>query len=118
MSKIHVLESDNAWSYKVAIHFATPAGNNSVGYSWKDCGLESGITGATSLEVGAGPGDITQAEYDSIIAGDIVEIVSYIKPGITPTDASVEALCNIEIAIWQGDVARVLKYYGHKIEGT
>jgi hypothetical protein len=38
MSKIHILESDNNYGYKVAIHFATPAGNNAVGKSWKDCG--------------------------------------------------------------------------------
>lgn len=116
MSKIHILKSDNSWSYNVAIHFAVPAGNNTVGYSWKACGLGSGLTGTTSLEVGTGPGNITQAEYDSIIAGDVIEILKTISPGLNPTSAAVEALCDIKIAVWQADTARVLKYYGYKIE--
>lgn len=118
MSKIHILESDNSHSYKVVIHFPTPAGNNSVGHSWKTCGLESGLIGGTSLDVGTGPGNIIQAEYDSIIAGDIVEIIMSISPGVTPSNAAVEALCDILIAAWNDDTARVLKYYGHNIEGA
>jgi hypothetical protein len=117
MSKIHILEGDN-WSYKVAIHFDTPIGNNSVGHSWKACGLESGLTGKTSLDVGTGPSDITQAEYDSIIAGDIIEIIETIDPGLTPSNAVVEALCDIIITTWNESMACVLKYFGHKIEGT
>jgi len=115
MSKVHILNSDNAVSYRVAIHFATPAGDNSVGYSWKSCGLESGLTGTTILEVGTEPGNVTQAEYDSIIAGNTVEIVKSINPGLSPTDAAVEELCDILITMWNEDASRILKYYGHKI---
>jgi len=115
MSKIHILESDNSNIYKVAIHFAISTGNNSVGYSWKACGLESGLTGTTVMEVGTEPGNVTQAEYDSIIAGDTVEIIKSINPGLSPTDAAVEELCDIEIATWNADASRILKYYGHKI---
>lgn len=118
MSKIHILESDNSHSYKVAIHFATPAGTNPCGFSWKECGLNSGFIGATSLVVGTGPGNITQAEHDSIIAGNTVEILMSVSPGLTPSNAAVEALCDILIAAWNEDTARVLKYYGHNIEGT
>ena len=118
MSKIHILESDNGWSYNVAIHFDVPTGNNSVGYSWKACGLESGMTGATALVVGANPSNLTQAEYDSIIAGDVIEIIETISPGVDPSNAMVEALCDILIQIWKDDMARILKYYGHKIEGS
>jgi len=118
MSKIHILESNNGWSYKVAIHFAVPTGNNSVGFSWKACGLESGMTGTTSLEVGTGPSNLTQAEYDNILAGDIIEITKNISPGLSPTNATVEALCDIAIDEWKQDVSRILKYFGHKIEGT
>lgn len=118
MSKIHILESDNGWSYNVAIHFATPAGNNSAGYSWKACGLESELTGTTSMEIGSGPGNITQTEHDSIIAGDTIEIIETISPGLEPTNAAVEALCDILISMSNADMARILKYYGHKIEGT
>jgi len=115
MSKIHILESDNANSYKAVIHFPIPPGNNSVAMSWKACGLESGKTGTTILKIGSAPGNITQSEYDSIIAGDTVEIVQAINPGLNPSNQAAEALCDIAIANWSADTARILKYYGHTI---
>ncbi len=118
MSKCHILESDNNQSYAVVIHFATPTGNNTVGLSWKACGLESGLIGTTILEVGTDPGDITQTEYDDIIAGDIVEIVRTATVGTSPTNAMVEAIADIYISEWNNDTARLLKYYGHTITGT
>jgi len=118
MSKIHILESDNGWSYKVAVHFATPAGSNSVGYSWKECGIRAGLIGSTILEKGTAPSDLTQAEYNSIISGDTIEIVGYVNSGLDPTNAAIEALCDIMIAEWKEDSMRILKYFGHKIEGT
>lgn len=116
MSKIHVLESNNNWGYRVAIHFAVPAGTNTSGYNWKQCALNSQMIGQTSLEVGTGPSNITQVEYDSIIAGDIIEIIETINPGLTPTTAVVEELCDVLIAKWYEDAAKILKYYGLKIE--
>ena len=118
MSKIHVLESNNNHSYKVAIHFDTPAGNNSAGYSWKACALAAGTIGTTILEVGTAPSDLTQVEYDDIIAGDVVEIVRTIDTGVSPTNAILEALADIKIDEWKNDTARILKYYGHKISGA
>jgi len=115
--KIHILESDNDNSYKVAIHFATPSGNNTVGMSWKECALASGIIGSTSLEVGTAPGNITQAEHDSITAGDTIEIIRTITPGLESTNAAVVALANIMINEYQANMARILKYYGHTITG-
>jgi len=100
----------------VAIHFVTPSGNNSVGYSWKACGLESGMSGTTALVVGTNPSNLTQVEYDSIIAGDTIEIIETISPGIDPSNTMVEALCDIQIQVWKNDTARILKYFGHKIE--
>lgn len=118
MSKIHLLGSDNNYGYKVAIHFATPAGNNSVGESWKACGLAEGSTGTTILTVGTAPGNITQTEYDSIIAGDTIEIIRTIMPGTSPTNAAVEALVDIRISEYQASMASTLKYYGHTITGA
>lgn len=118
MSKIHILESNNAFSYKVAIHFPTPIGNNSVGLSWKSCALSAGNTGSTILLVGTEPGNITQTEYDSIIAGDTVEIIESISPGLNPSNAAVEHLVDIYINEWKSCMTHVLKYYGHKIEGV
>jgi len=116
--KITILESDNEHGYKVAIHFATPAGSNSVGMSWKECALAAGMIGTTALEVGTAPGNISQAEHDDIIAGDTIEIITTINPGLNPTNAAVEALCNIAVSNWKANMARILKYYGHTIEGV
>ena len=117
MSKIHILESDGNFGYKIAIHFPTPTGNNTVGKSWKECRLANGQVGPTILKVGTNPSNITQAEYDSIIAGDIVEIIETVLVGVTPTNAAVDALADIRINAWQMKMAQVLKYYGYVIEG-
>jgi hypothetical protein len=115
MSKVHVLKSDNNQSYEIAIHFSTPTGNNTVGLSWKACGLESELIGTTILEVGTAPSNITQVEYDSIIAGDTVEINRNVTVGTSPTNAMIEALADIYISEWNNDTARILKYFGHTI---
>lgn len=117
MSKIHILESDGNFGYRIAIHFPTPAGNNSVGKSWKQCTLSNGQVGTTVLEVGTNPSNITQAEYDSIIAGDVIEIIETVLVGTTPTNEAVNALADILINAWQTKMSQILKYYGHVIEG-
>ena len=115
MSKIHILVSDNDKSYKVAIHFPITSGNNVVGKSWKECALSSGMIGTTIFEVGSSPGNITQSEYDKIIAGNVVEIVKNINPGLNPSNDVVDEICDVLISMWQEDAARILKYYGHTI---
>ena len=117
MAKIHVLESDDGYAYRVVIHFPVPTGNNAAGRSWKQCALAAGMTGETILEVGDAPGNISQAEYDSIIAGDTVEIVRTINPGLNPSVSAVESLVDIHIAEWKKHAQRVLKYYGYEIGG-
>lgn len=117
MPKIHVLESNNGFAYKIAIHFDVPVGTNEIGLTWKACGLASNMTGSTVLTVGTEPGNITQAEHDSIVAGDTIEIVEIIQPGLDPTNGGVEALADIRIDEWEADMGRILKYYGHTIAG-
>lgn len=110
--KIHILEKINN-SYRVAIHFAIPTGNNSVGKSWKSVGLASGKTGSTCLEVGTEPSNITQTEHDSILAGDIIEIVRVID---TPaTETAVNKLADILINEYKENLSNSLKHYGHTI---
>ena len=111
--KIHILESNNKNSYRIVIHFAITAGNNSVGKTWKSVGLESGKTGSTILDVGTDPSNITQTEKDNITSGDVVEVVCNVD---TPaTNTAVEALADIAITEWQADMSRILKYFGHTI---
>lgn len=116
MSKVHILEFNN-YSCKIAIHFPVPTGTNSAGFSWKAVGLSSSQTGTTILIMGNDPGEITQAEYDSIINGDTVEIIKQIDPGLTPSNISVNKICDVLISMWKQDMANNLKYYGHTIEG-
>lgn len=110
--KIHILEKTNS-SYRIAIHFATPIGDNEVEKSWKSVGLASGKIGSTILEVGIEPSNITQVEHDSIIAGDVIEIVKDIN---TPANnVAVEALADILINEFKVNMSNSLKYYGHTI---
>lgn len=109
MSKIHALEGDGNLTYCV-IHFAMPSGSNSAGKTWKAVGLASGYTGVTSRVVGTGPGQLTQAEYDSIIAGNTAEI-----SGSTNADKTVDeinAWADSQIIAWQGQMASKLKWFG------
>lgn len=116
MSRVHVLNSDGNSGYNIVIHFPVSTDNNAVGRSIKSCALANGLTGFTGLAVGAAPGDITQAEYNQIIAGDIVEINKTIHPGINPTNASVNALVDILVNEFTINMTNFLKYYGHTIE--
>ena len=113
MAKIHVLEGSD-YQYKIVAHFPVPEGNNSVENSWKSCLLAS-YPPAPVLTVGTGPGNITQVEYDDIMAGDVLEIVRTIAPGTTPTNAAVIKLADKYIAEYLSSLANILKYYGHTI---
>ena len=115
MSKIHVLKSNNNKSYNVVLHFNTPTGNNAVGLSWKLVGLGSKAIGSTSLEVGINTGEITQAEYDNIISGDVVEIVRNIKVDGQVTDNDINNLADILINEYKINMQSILKYFGHTL---
>ena len=116
MSKVHVLESNNNKTYQTVIHFDTPVGNNSVGLTWKAVGLASGMIGSTVLEVGTNPSNITQAEYDDIIAGDVIEIVRGISVEGSITNAAIEALVDILINEYKANMSSILKYFGKTID--
>ena len=61
MSKIHALQNFGG-NVQVVLHTPMPSGNNSVGVSWKNAALNSGIQGITSMTEGTGAGQITTAE--------------------------------------------------------
>lgn len=71
MSSIHIL-SGNAGVFSAVVHTPTPAGNNSAGVPWTTALVNSGMA-RTSLTIGVGPGQITQAEADDIAAGRVIE---------------------------------------------
>lgn len=114
MSKIHVLGSDNNGKYFIVAHISTPVGNNTAGKSWKDVALKVGVLGSSRLIVGVGPGEITQEEMDSILAGDTLELSGSIhleSGGATPSslDEMVDELITTQKANLQGRY----KYYGY-----
>lgn len=74
MSSIHVLAGSTNHLYTAVIHVATPAGNNQVGVSWATALVNSGMN-KSIMTVGVGPGQISQAEHDQIVAGTIIEAV-------------------------------------------
>ncbi len=112
MSKIHVLENTNK-KYKVVLHFTVPTGNNSAGNSWKDCALAQGL-GATVMQEGYGVGQITPAEKNSIVAGDVIEVTDTILA--ESGNASVESLDEMAdkiIAEKKKTLQEKYKYYGY-----
>jgi hypothetical protein len=116
MSKIHVLENNNG-QYKTVIHFTVPPGNNSAGKSWKDCALAGGEGVTTVLTVGDLPGQITQAEHDDIVAGNVLEIIcNILVESGGATSASLDKLADKEIAAKQGTLQQKYKYYGYEQE--
>ena len=121
MAKIHVLKADNNGKYSVVIHTPTPAGNNSVGESWKNAGLQGGDLGKTAMTVGTGPGQTTQIEFDSIINGDVMEFQgSFLaESGGTSTPEIIAALTQMvdqRIIEEKTRLQRVYKYFGHTQE--
>lgn len=114
MGKAHVLAADNGKKYTVVIHTPTPTGNNSAGKSWKNAGLSAGILGTTTLVEGSGVGQITTAERNSIIAGDLVEIVAQFNAESGgATLSSLTEMVDKIISEWQTNMTMKLKYYGY-----
>ena len=73
MSKIHVLAGAGGNNvYNVVVHSPVPAGNNQAGILWSTAIINSGRN-VTSMAIGTGPGQITQAEADQVAAGTVME---------------------------------------------
>lgn len=122
-NEIHVLAADNNGNYRVVIHTAMPAGNNSAGVSWKECWLESNksiledgtISSVTSrLIEGTAPGNISTAELADVKAGDVIELSGTIKletGGASPISLAemVQALIDDVKAVMQVK----LKFFGY-----
>lgn len=71
MSKLHVLDAHGR-HYTVVLHTDTPTGNNLAGKAWVN--IQASLGTQTAMTIGTGPGQISQAEADSIAAGTILEI--------------------------------------------
>lgn len=109
--KIHVLEGNDNGEYRVVIHETMPLGNNGAGKAWKNCLLNAKDSVLSSiLSVGVEPGNITQAEADSIAKGEVFEIVTMIK---ADNNIARTELIGLAIRDKKMELQRKYKFYGH-----
>lgn len=115
MSNFHVLSGGNNL-YNVAIHVATPAGNNSAGVAWPTCLINSGMN-KTRMTVGTGAGQISTSEKAAVDAGTVIEI-SY-QWQDDPAWTTQQRIDDITARTSQASAERLsqlgsqLKYYGY-----
>ena len=73
MALIHIIDP------KIIVHTKCPGGQNQAKKHWKDVLLHAGLSGRTCLVVGDGINGTTQAEYDALVAGELIESVIPVK---------------------------------------
>jgi hypothetical protein len=117
MSKLHVLDSDGAGQFRVAIHAPVMTATNALTtLTWKATLLASGRIGTTCLTVGSGPGQITAEEAASIVAGDVMEIVTLCPlEGGGAATASLNASVADIVAAWKALQIAELRRYGQVV---
>lgn len=115
MARIHVLEATGPHQYRVVVHDATPAGNNGAGVAWATALVNSGRA-STVMPEGSGPGQITTAERNQVLAGTVLEAVFDFgfDPALTPAqrNAALDAEATKLIAETQAELAAKLRFFG------
>lgn len=112
MSKVHALQADTSGNYRVVIHTPMPGGNNLVGNSWKNIALAAGVA-QTSMQEGAGIGQISTAEKADVENGDVLEISAVIPIEVVDQGAvAVDAFADNLIASAQTRMQQIYVYYG------
>lgn len=115
MAALHVLEGDGI-RYRVVAHTTTPVGNNAAGISYKDCILSAGLN-TTVMPEGTGAGQITTAEKNQIVAGDVIEMVFTVEVPETGTAPNKLAAVQNAVATKQADYLSSLnlrfRYFGY-----
>ena len=123
MSDIHVLTGNNNIGWTLAMHFAVPDVNNSVGVNFRTALVNSGIgvneDGRRSIMVvGAGAGQINPAEEALIDAGELFESVGLFRVesgGTSP--AQLQSAVRLFYAAQNTKaidaIGSVLRYFGH-----
>lgn len=113
--RLHVLGQSEPGSYTIVVHQATPAGNNSAGFSWASVLVAAGKAQSV-LTVGTGPGQTTQAEIDAIEAGTIIEGVFGFtdNPAWSPAqrNSELDAQATARLSNLVDRLASELKWYG------
>lgn len=115
MAQVHVLEHSEG-RFRILIHTATPAGNNSAGFAWSVLLLQRGYSGRTAMTEGTGPGQITPEEKAEIVAGTLLEFELRLEadPALTGAElqtllqAQAPGLIAAQLAQWQQE----LRFWG------
>lgn len=72
MADLHVLGGVGRNTFAVVVHTLTPDGTNDAGVPWPLAIVAAGRA-TTSMSIGDGPGQISEAEAAEIAAGKVVE---------------------------------------------
>lgn len=72
MARLHILRQTSSNLYNVVVHAPTPNGNNLAGFTWAQA-MAGAKYGQTTLEIGNGPGQITNAEANQVTSGALIE---------------------------------------------
>lgn len=114
MSRLHVLDGTGG-VYRIVVHQATPAGNNSAGVAWPTA-IINAARNATSMVTGTGAGQIASAEATQIAAGTVIEGVFTFKDNPTWTaaqrNAALDAMATQTINETLARLADELKWFG------
>ena len=112
MSKIHATTYDTSGNCFGFIHAPIPAGNNSVGNSWKAVWLAAGKN-TTGMVTGTGIGQILAAEAAQIASGDVIEVPASIPQSvISQGAAAIDTFANTLIASYIASFKQQYPYYG------
>ena len=117
MPNLYVL-GGNGTTYTVIVHVAIPNVNNLVSVNYRTALINSGIPGAgnTSLPVGNGPGQISPADYQSVLSGAIFEVATTFTTSVLTGDAFATAIAGFATAIQTETIASLqaqLQHFGY-----
>lgn len=118
MARMHILGAGTVDTYDVVVHAPTPPGNNAAGIAWAVAIQNSGRA-ISSLTVGNGPGQITQAENNQVTGGTVIE--ARFAWGDNPAWTNAERQADLQVRAQQAvdevtaELQRQLKYFGHTV---
>lgn len=107
MARMHILQQTAPNTYSVVVHAPTPAGNNLAGVPWATAIQNAGLA-VSSLPVGSGPGQITNAENVQVSSGSVIE--AQFVWGDNPAWTNVERIDDLNLRAQQAVDAVVSEY--------
>ena len=114
---IHILAGDGGSAWVYAFHYAVPDVVNAVGVRYRVALVNSGLGGASVMDEGDGPGQISASELAQIVAGELFE---YSRGWLAESGATnnAELLANVRAeydrleSVLLGQLQKRLRYYG------